>query len=355
VVCESLAMMTADQGSTFEDPTELITTSPIEVTHQTTGSSMTSSSSRGFGFYLQYAVVVIGVIGTTANGLVLYAMVASKQHKKHVLIFNQNLLDFVSCLFLVATYTFRLCSVYLEGTLGYWLCILLWGEGCSWAPYFGSLINLAAVTIERYLKVVHRAWAKQKLRKSIIYSAAAFAWIGGIVVVTGATIPTTDVVGGVCYTMVFFKSQAGRMAYGIWQFLSFYIIILLICIFCYGRILMAVRRQAIVMAAHSAGGSSAGQAQICKMQAGVIKTMMLVSILFTISWAPASVLSLIWYTSSNLKLNMIELYTAAFMGYLYICTNPFIYATKFDPVKRVLLNLISCKRATQVSESIELT
>jgi len=347
--------MTAGQGSTFEDPTELITTSPIEVTHQTTGSSMTSSSSRGAGFYLQYAVVVIGVVGTTANGLVLYAMVASKQHKKHVLIFNQNLLDFVSCLFLVATYTFRLCSVYLDGTLGYWLCITLWGEGCSWAPYLGSLINLAAVTIERYLKVVHRAWAKQKLSKSIIHSAAAFAWIGGIVTVVGVTIPTTDVVGGVCYTMVFFKSQAGRMVYGIWQFLSFYAIILLICIFCYGRILTTVRRQANVMAAHSAGGSSAGQAEINKMEAGVIKTMMLVSILFTISWAPASVYSLIWYTGSNLKLNMTGLHIAAIMGYLYTCTNPFIYATKFDPVKRVLQSLISCKRATQVPEIIEVT
>ena len=55
-------------------------------------------------------------------------------------------------------------NVHLEGTLGFWLCIALWGEGCSWGPYLGSLINLVAVTIERYLKVVHNALAKKNLR-----------------------------------------------------------------------------------------------------------------------------------------------------------------------------------------------
>jgi len=62
----------------------VLTTPPDEV--QTTGgNAMTSSSSRGAGFYFQYAVVVIGVIGAAANALILYAMVASKEHMKRLL------------------------------------------------------------------------------------------------------------------------------------------------------------------------------------------------------------------------------------------------------------------------------
>jgi len=193
--------MTAGQGFTFGDATELTTSNPIEVTHQTTGSSMTSSSSRGVGFYFQYTVLVIGVVGTAANGLIMYALIASRQHTKHVLIFNQNMLDFVSCVFLVASYSFRICNIRLDGTLGYWLCITLWGEGLSWGPYIGSLMNLAAITVERYLLVVHFAWAKKNLHKSMIYSAAAFTWIGGVIVVSAVTIPTSDVVNGVCYLL----------------------------------------------------------------------------------------------------------------------------------------------------------
>jgi len=65
-----------------------MTTAQGEVTMQTTG--VTSSSSRGAALYFECAVLFIGVVGTAANGLVLYALVASKQHKKHVLIVNQN-------------------------------------------------------------------------------------------------------------------------------------------------------------------------------------------------------------------------------------------------------------------------
>ena len=85
--------MITEQEFTFEGPTE---TTPVEVTHQTTVSSMTGSGvtpslSHGAGFL----VLLIGVIGVAANGLILYALVASKQHKKHVLILNQNALDLV--------------------------------------------------------------------------------------------------------------------------------------------------------------------------------------------------------------------------------------------------------------------
>jgi len=58
------------------------------------------------------------------------------------------------------------------------------------------MINLAAITIERYLKIVHPVWANGHLRNSIIYSVAGFAWISGITVAVAMTVPTTDVVDG---------------------------------------------------------------------------------------------------------------------------------------------------------------
>ena len=126
--------MATAHGSTSAGATELTTAAAVDVIHQTTGSSMTSSSSRDVGFYFQCAVVVIAVVGAAANGLVLYAMVASKQHKKQVLIFSQNLLDFVSCLFLCAAYSARLGNVQSSGTRGYGLCVIALVEGFSCGP-----------------------------------------------------------------------------------------------------------------------------------------------------------------------------------------------------------------------------
>jgi len=37
------------------------------------------------------------------------------------------------------------------------------------------------------------------------------------------------------------------------------------------------------------------------------------------------------------------------MQFLYICANPFIYALKFDPVRRILKGLILCKNEVQAT------
>jgi len=346
--------MTTGQGFTFENSTVLATTTPTDNEHQTTGSSVTSSSPSDASFYFQCAVLIVGVVGTAANGVILYAMVSSKQHKKQMLIFNQNLLDFFGCLFLSLMYGIRLCNIYLIGMRGYWLCLTLLGEGPGWGTFIGSLINLAAITIDRYLKVVHPTMAKKKLRKWTIYSAMAFAWIGGIAIAATVTVHTTDVVDGVCYSLVFWKSRTAQMAFGIWYFLSFYVIILLIFIFFYWRIFMAIRRQARVMAAYNEAGSSTIQTQTKQIQTNIIKTMILVSVLFAITWAPMQVFYLILniYSSNTLHENVF--FVILFVGYLYLCTNPFVYATNFDPVKRVLIGLIPCMKTTQPSESIEI-
>jgi len=351
----------AEQDFTVEDPTELMTTSAVETTEQTaTESSVTSSTSRGVDFYFQCAVVVIGVVGTAANALILYAMVASGQHKKHVLIFNQNALDFASCFFLVVTYVVKLCNIHLTGRSGYWLCIMLLSENLNWCPTFGSTINLAAITIERYLKIVHSAWSKKRLHNWMIYSASAFAWIGGTVASTAVTISTTGVLDGVCYPGLTWKSKTAYLAYGIWYFVSFEIIILAIFIFCYWRVLVVVRRQASVMANHDdpeVGPSTTQANYLNQMQSNVIKTMSIVTVFFAFSWTPMNIYTFLVISNAN-EIGFVQstYYAVLFITFLYICTNPFIYAVKFDPVKHVLLGLIPCKKnSVQPVESIEVT
>ena len=136
--------------------------------HQSTGantvtssSSSSSSSSREADLYFQGAVVAIGVVGAAANALILYAMVVSKQHRKQLLIFNQNVFDLCSSLLLIVTYSVKLCGVYLTGSLGYWLCMMLLSENLLWCSINGSVINLLSITVERYLKVVYPTKSKK--------------------------------------------------------------------------------------------------------------------------------------------------------------------------------------------------
>ena len=329
--------MTEESSATSQLSVAVTTTGMTQITG---GNTMTPPSSRGAQFYFQCAMIIVGVVGTATNALILYALVASKQHKKLVLIVNQNALDLFSSFFMVVTYSLKLCNIHLTGSVGYWLCTLLLSENLIWCGTYGSVISLASITVERYLKVVHPVWSKNKLRNWMIYATAAFSWIGSFIINAAMLFPTTAVIGGVCHPYTFWASETYLIMYIIWTLLSFYVIILLIFIFCYWRILIVIRRQARVMASHDATGPSS------QIQTNVVKTMIFVSTFYAISWLPHYV-----YGSLFLYPNEITgvggYYAATSISFLYTCTNPFVYALKFDPVKQVLLRLILCKKTSE--------
>ena len=305
-----------------------------------------STSPRGIEFYFKCAVLIIGVVGTTANGLILYALVVSNQHKKHPLIVNQNILDLCTSFTMVISSLMKLCDVYLTGSFGKFVCIVLLTDALIWFAGSGAVINLALITIERYLKVVHPTWSHNKLREWMIYLAMPIPWVFGVtetMVLVASRYPGSTVTDGVCYARVVFLNYAARIIYIIWSLLVYYFIIILIFVFCYWRILLVVRRQARVIAGYSAAGSSAGEAQLNRVQTNVIKTMILVCVLYAILWLPMYVSLILVYAHPYPLPHDRMYYTTVFLGYSYMCINPFIYGTKFDPVKQILLRMIPCK------------
>ena len=333
-----------EQSTTISHLSVAITTNEVDNMQSTGGKSMTSSSTNFFEFYFQWAVVVIGVVGTAANALVIYALVASKQHKKHLLIVNQNVLDLFSSFFLMLTYSLKLCKLNLGGPLGYWLCMMLLSENLVYYGITGSIVNLAIVTIDRYLKVVHHIWSKKWLFPWVIYSAMAFAWLASIVYNTTVVFATSGVIDGVCYAIVLSKSNVDRLAYTCFGVTSHYVIILVIFIFCYGRILITVRRQTRVMAGHGDAGSGTVENHLNQLQTNVIKTMVLVSAFYAIAWLPINVYYIYFAANPNATFLDGRYYASMFLSFFYTCTNPFIYVMNFDPVNKVLRNMISCKK-----------
>jgi len=325
--------------------------SVVMTTSITGENTMTPSTSpRGIEFYFKCAVLIIGVVGTAANGLILYGLVVSNQHKNHPLIVNQNILDLCTSFAMVISSLMKLSDVYLTGSFGKFVCIVLLTDALIWFAGSGAVINLALITIERYLKVVHPTWSQNKLRKWMIYSAMPIPWVFGLMetIISVATrYPRTTVTDGICYIRFAYVNNAARIIYLIWNLSVYYFIIIFIFVFCYWRILLAVRRQARVMAGHSAAGSNAGQAHLNHIQTNVIKTMVLVCMLYAILWLPMN-LSLTLFHAHPYPLPRDRMYyTTVFLGYSYMCINPFIYATKFDPVKQVLRRMIPCKKTNE--------
>jgi len=248
---------------------------------------------------------------------------------------------------MIVTYTTRLCNVHLTGSVGYWLCTMILSECFSWFGTGASAINLATITVERYLKVVHPVWSKKKLRSWMIYLAMVTACIISFIANIAVVFPTSGVIDGVCYAHRIWNNKAASMFYFIWNFVAFYVIILVIFVFCYWRIIVVIRGQARVMASHAAHGSSAAQNQLSEIQSSVIKTTIFVSACYAISWLPTYIDFLI----ITLHFNPTDVggvyYGFILLAYSYMGINPFIYATKLDPVRQVLLRLIPCKKISE--------
>ena len=308
-------------------------------------------------FYFSYAVITIGCVGTAANATVLYALMAHnvREAKKRVinlLIINQNLLDLFCCFLLVISVFIEINNIYLTGIFGYLLCSIIINGTATHCVLYGSIINLVALTIERYLKVVHAIWSKTHLKRWMIHAAMAFAWIGGIATAAPTSFITARLEEGRCIS--YYESQNTSMVFGGCTVVLFFFFPIFIFIYCYWRIVVVIRRQMRVMAGHNVEGSSqmtASQTQSKRVKWNIIKTMIVVTVAFVVCWLPINVLNLILMNSEQTIMLAIGYYITVFLVYFNICMNPFIYARKHDGVKQQLARLMVCHKPSDVTDT----
>jgi len=70
--------------------------------------------------------------------------------------------------------------------------------------------------------------------------------------------------------------------------------------------------------------------------------MIIVSAFYVVCWLPTSLYKVVFNVVSN-ALPPTSYYPTIFLAFFYVCVNPFIYAMKFEPIKRILLNLFPAR------------
>jgi len=302
-------------------------------------------------FYMNYAVIVIAISGAATNALVLYALVVqhaqeSKKRAVNLMIINQNLLDLCCCVTIVICLCIRVSNIYLTGTLGYILCIFFLSENIAYCLLNASVVNLMGLTVERYLKVVYPFWSKKNLKRWMIHGAVVFSWVAGILSISPVIFVTSAVDDGICGTFLLWENLHTKNGYMIWNLFSFFILPVIVFVYCYGHIVFVMRKQMRVMAGHNveASAQSASQAQSKRVKWNVIKTMIIVSTFFIICWCPFNI-SIIAVEHLPESSDLIIAYVVTlFLPYVNISLNPFIYATKHEGVRRILARMIVCHK-----------
>ena len=309
-------------------------------------------------FYINYAVIGIGVVGVAANSVVLYALIvchaqAAKKCGVNLLIITQNCINLCCCVFIVICRAVFVGNVYLTGALGYTLCAFFISNCPAYCVLTASVINLMTVTIERYLKVVYPLWSKRSLKRWMIYAVIVFSWIGGILSTAPVAFLFSVVSDGRCFAYAFFveKSFTPKRILNL-GFLSVFVIPLVIFVYCYGHIVFMTRKQMRVMAGHNVEGSSAqssSQVQSERAKWNVIKTMIIVSAFFAICYFPVNIYYLIVGDSTPSHHLVMGYYIVLFLPYVNISLNPFIYATKHEEVRQILTSMVICQKRGDLS------
>jgi len=272
----------------------------------------------------------------------------TKKRTVNWLIINQNLLDLTCCVLIVVTLSLRVSGIYWTGALGYIFCSVILSGNSVYCVQNASVINLMSVTVERYLKVVYPFWSKTHLKDWVIKAAIVFSWVAGILSIGPLGFVTSIVVDGTCMGFqLFFEISEIQNGYGVWNFAAFSLIPLTIFVYCYGHMVVVMRKQMRVMAGHNVEGpaQSAQQARSKRIKWNIIKTMIIVSAFFTVCWFPSSVyVMVVGSVLESSELTIGYLVTVSF-PYVNISMNPFIYAAKHHGVRRVLARMMKCRRS----------
>lgn len=188
--------------------------------------------------------IVIGIVGSVANLLDLIHVCHKQKNKEtgaYLLSVNQNVLDVIACLFLSLSYTIKQTQIFLSGSLGDWLCTLAYSDSVIWIGLTGSIANQVIVAFLLYFEAKHFILYKKLFRRWLIYLLIAVTWVDGAALNNPFAL-ANYVRDGVCYSTGLWTTTAGHVAFGAWAFVWEYLLPVTLTAYCYGSIVLEVRR-----------------------------------------------------------------------------------------------------------------
>ena len=181
---------------------------------------------------------VMGTIGILGNLVVILVIGSSSKLRTsffNMLILNQSSIDLFVSVNLIALA--RMTSeVIHEGTRALVHCLLWQSRQFLWGPLISSTYNLIALTLERYIEVVHPIWHRIHITHRRVVILMISIWMFGLVLQIIPHLFTTVIKDGKCMSYAVWPSQKTKDAFSIIWFNIKMIIPLIILVYAYTRI-----------------------------------------------------------------------------------------------------------------------
>jgi len=344
---------------------------------------------------------MIGVTGLVGNAFVIFVMYKCKKQFRSlnsIYIVNQSVIDLITSVIVLLqaifpndekfTHDVFWADMYCRLWLSHFLVVTL---------LLTSTYNLMLISVERYLAVVHPIYHRVSLTTKKVRVSVVLVWLCGLVITYPYTVPTSGMQDGQCMRVYFWPSPGALLALALLSFVINVVIPLAVHGFCYARILVALRVRVHVRAAtENVGVASVSQrvggtvvrhpghlfaeernayvkavqptcsrSQMStvrpsstvatsnylrqeeknwKTRKNFIKMLAIVTVCYFVCWMPNKIANHLYLIGVFSHFGVVY-HATVILVTANCCTNPIIYAAKYEAFKKSLNMLFSCRQA----------
>ena len=257
----------------------------------------------------------------------------------NLFILNQSSIDLLASVCILVSSITKTTEYHLSGVAGELFCRLWLTDLPLWSLLISSSYTLMALTLERYMSIVHPITHFNWFSERKVLVMAVVAWSPGFILNPCLVVLTSRVVDGRCKVCAFFVNESWKRAAGVIVFVIQYLVPTLCFITCYSRIFLYLWRR--VEAEPQASGNAAA-AEKARVRRNVLKTLVIIVVCYIVcnSWNQFAFLAFNFgvdldYTSTFYHFTVILMFANC-------CINPVVYTVQYQRYKTELRKLF-CK------------
>ena len=288
-----------------------------------------------------YTLAIFGVPGNLLTIVVLLSSHHLRAKPINRFLVHQSTLDLCAC---ILTFMEELTSKYPVMHSPF-LCHYILSKILSGSFMFMSTYNVVVLTIERYLAISDPLkYDSAKVLKRLPFVFVAI-WIF-VFSVTSIVPATTVIKNGVCLLGYRARNHWLLTYYGYHALFFAMVFPLIILIYCYARMIVALRRSMNMsaVATKQIDGSDSSVHKSRLAQYNIFETCLIITILFVLCWTTNETGLFLYVIGVYPNLATDHYSIGRLLVLLNSCLNPFVYALRYDEFKKQLRVLLRCTK-----------
>ena len=297
--------------------------------------------------YQQLAYAVIAALGIVGNGVAIFVIshsLSMRQKFTNILILNQSIIDFVTSVLILISKSGKISNKNLSGLGGDILCNFWITEFPLWSFMVSSSYNMMALTLERYMGIVHPMFHHSFVSRTKIILLAGAAWWPGPILKLCFLVPTVGVINGRCIVMPKYASTSWKKICGVMLFFFEYLLPIAVFVTCYSMMFTCLRNKVHPHAVNVGNEVSVPNA---RARRNVLKTLVLVVVAYLLCNSFNEISFLAFNFGAQLDFTSYYYNFTVIAMFANCCINPFLYALQYRPYQ-IELRKAFCKRDTSV-------